>query len=151
MEMRSRQTSLSPLLRSFALIALVFFVTAQTLCFMHCNLGGGICDSAAPSCSGAVPGQTCHAQDGPVSPAVPAPTPACFALKNFLASGDASTLVVPDFCILYLLAPYALALDLTPSELEAPASGRAKHLDWIFTPEVSLGPAVYSLPPPVVG
>ena len=48
--MRSRQTILSPLLRSLAAFALVVFVVAQALCFVHCHYGGGRGDNAQPSC-----------------------------------------------------------------------------------------------------
>lgn len=148
--MRSRQTILSPLLRSFAVLALVVFVAAQTQCFIHCNFGGGHGDSAPPSCHGAAPAQACHGQGESSSPPVPSPTATCFTLKNLLTSGGALTLVVPDFFVLYLLTPLALALDVTATEPEAAFARQANHRDWVLTPEVSLGPAFRSLAPPFV-
>ena len=144
-----RQTILSPLLRSVGALALVVYVAAQTLCFIHCNFGGGHGDSAPLSCHGAgAAAQACHDEGDASSPPVPSPTMTCFTLKNTLVSGDATTLVVPHFSVLYLLTPCALALEATAPKPEAIFSRQANHSDWVLTPEVSLGPAFRSLAPP---
>jgi len=148
--MRSRQTILSPLLRSFAALALVIFVAAQTLCFIHCNFGGGHGDSAQPSCHGAASASAGPDEGDSSAPSVPSPTGACLTLKTLLAGGDAPTLVAPQPHTLYLLVPFALALEVTATEPEALFSRQANHSDWVFRPEVSLGPAFRSLAPPFV-
>lgn len=143
-----RQTTLSPLLRSVGALALVVYVVAQTLCFLHCNFRGGHGDLASTSCHGAGATQACHEEGDSSSPPVPTQTTTCFTLKNTLVSGDSSTLVVPHFSVLYLLTPCALALEATATKPESVFSRQANHSDWVFTPEVSLGPAFRSLAPP---
>ena len=143
------QTILSPLLRPVGALALVVYVAAQTLCFIHCNFGGGDGDLASLSCHGAAATKPCH-DEGESSPPDPTPTTTCFTLKNALTTGDAPTIVVPEFFVLYLLTPSALALDATAIGQDASFSRQANHRDWVLTPEVSLGPAFRSLAPPFV-
>ena len=144
-----RQTAWSPLLRSFAAVALVAFLAAQTLCFIHCNLGGARGEPALPSCHVAASPGACH-DKGDSSPQGPTTT-TCFTLQNLVTSGDAPTLVVPEFSVLCLPALPTPALDVSSTELVASFSRQANHGDWVFTPEVSLGPAFRSLAPPFVG
>ena len=143
--MRSRPTTLSPLFRSLAALALMVFAAAQALCFVHCNFGGGHGDKAQPSCHGSP--QTTASHDGP-TPSTPSPTTTCSTLKTMLAGGDAPTVIAPQFHTLYLLAPIALALDATETQLDASFSRQAWRGDWVFTPLVCLGPAFRSLAPP---
>lgn len=143
-----RQAILSPLLRLVGALALVVYIPAQTLCFIHCNFGGGHGYSAAPSCHSAGATQACHEEDGSSSPPDRSPTTTCVTLMNTLTTDHATTIVVPEFIVLYLLTPGALALDATASEQEASFSRQANHYDWVLTPEVSLGPAFRSLAPP---
>lgn len=142
------QKILSPALRFSAAVALVAFLAAQTLCFIHCNFGSQG-DSGPLSCHGAVPAKVCHKESDPSSP-VPPRTTTCFTLQNLVTSGDAPTLVVPEFSVLYQATPLALALDATATEPDASFSRRVNHRDWVFTPEVSLGPAFRSLAPPFI-
>ena len=143
-----RQTILSRLLRSVGAFALVVYVAAQTLCFLHCNFGGGHGDLTPPSCHGAGATQACHDEGDSSSPPVPSQTTTCSTLMNISISGDAPTLVVPHFSVLYLLTPCALALEAAESKPEAIFTRQANHFDWVLTPEVSLGPAFRSLAPP---
>ena len=147
-----RQTMLSPLLRSVGALGLVVYIAAQTLCFMHCNFGGGHGDSAPPSCHGAGGTKKCHdaCHDEGNSPSPPdgSPTATCFTLMNMLTVGDAPMVVVPEFFVLYFLTPSALALEATATAQEASFSRQANHRNWVLTPEVSLGPALHSLAPP---
>src|SRR5687767_14861105 len=107
--MRLRQTTLSPWLRSLAAFALLVFIAAQTLCFIHCHFGGGHGNSdAQPSCHGSAKAKATHSEhDAPA----PAPTTTCLTLKTMLAGADAPTVLAPHFHTLYLLAPIALAPD----------------------------------------
>ena len=148
--MRLRQTILSPLLRSVAAAVLVGYVAAQTLCFIHCNFGSGHGDSAPPSCHSVGTTQASHDEGDSSSPPAPTPTTPCFTLKNPLVSGDAPTLVVPQFFVLYLLSSCALALDTTALKSESIFCRQANHRDWVLTPVVWLGPAFRSLAPPFV-
>jgi hypothetical protein len=146
--MNLRRTTLSPLLRSLAALALTVFVVAQTMCFIHCHFGGGHGNSdAQPSCHGSA--QTTGGQDD-ATPSAPSPTATCSTLKTMLAGGDAPTLVAPQLHTLYLLAPMTLALDATEVQPKAPFSRQAWTGDWVFTPLVCLGPAFRSLAPPLL-
>ena len=68
-----------------------------------------------------------------------------------LAAADAPTLVAPQLHTLYLLPSMALALNATEVQPKAPFSRQAWTRDWVFTPEVCLGPAFRSLAPPFIG
>ncbi len=143
--MRLGQTILSPWLRSLAAFALVVFIAAQTMCFIHCHFGGGHGNSdAQPSCHGP---QAKAAHDDQDSPA-PAPTTTCSTLKNMLTGSDAPTLSSPQLHTLYLLAPAWLVLDATETQPQAAFFRQARSRDWLLTPEVCLGPALRSLAPP---
>jgi hypothetical protein len=50
-----------------------------------------------------------------------------------------------------LLAPLSLALDATEGQPEAAFFRQSGTHDWVFTPEVCLGPAFRSLAPPFLG
>ena len=144
--MGPRQT-MSPLLRSVGAFALVVYAAAQTLCFLHCNFGGGHCDLASASCHEASATQACHDERDSSSP-LSSKTATCSTLMNSSTSGDAPTFVVPHFSVFYLLTPYALTLEATAPKPEAIFSRQAIHSDWVLTPEVCLGPAFRSLAPP---
>jgi hypothetical protein len=69
-----------------------------------------------------------------------------------LAGGDAPALTAFQAHTLYLLAPVALALDATAGAAESRLSRQAwTPREWVFTPEVCLGPAFRSLAPPFLG
>ncbi len=149
--MRLRQTTLRPLLRSIAALALVVFVVAQAMCFVHCNFGSGHGDKAQPSCHGSPQHATSHDGDDDSAPSAPSPTAACSTLKTMLAGGDAPALTAFQAHTLYLLSPVVLALDATEVQPKASLSRQVRTRDWVFTPEVCLGPAFRSLAPPSLG
>ncbi|MSU35157.1 MAG: hypothetical protein EXS36_08585 [Pedosphaera sp.] len=151
-----RQKTLSPLLRSLAALALGVFVVAQSLCFLHCNSFDGSGDKARPSCHGSPKSpvaQNCHGHDGHDRPTPSAPSTSlmCPTLKTLLAGSDTPPLVAPPLHTLYLLVLISLAMDSPESQREASFSCQAHTRDWVFTPEVCLGPAFRSLAPPFVG
>jgi hypothetical protein len=148
--MRLRKTTLSPLFRSVAALALVVFVVAQAMCFVHCNFGGGHGDKAQPSCHGSPQTTASHNGHDDSTPSAPSPTATCSTLKTMLAGGDAPTLVAPQLHTLYLLAPISLALNATEIQPDAPFSRQARTRDWVFTPEVCTGPANRSHAPPLL-
>jgi len=147
--MRSRPTTFSPLLRSFAAGALLVWVAAQVLCFAHCHFGAsapmmenysaGLVAAPKP----VMGGSCCPKPHAPSEGAV------CVTLKSALVGSTATTLVQPDFQLLYTLAP--LTLDVTALEPTASFFRQAKTRDWVFMPAVCLGPAFRSLAPPFVG
>ena len=149
--MRSRQTNFSPLLRSFAAGALLVWVAAQVLCFAPCNFGVGHGDSEETSCHGSAPTPAHHDDSDSSSPAhhESSSSTACSTLKSALVGRSATALVQPDFHLLYTLAP--LTLDARAVEPTASCFRQAKARDWVFRPEVCLGPAFRSLAPPFLG
>ena len=149
--MRSRQTILSPLLRSLAAFALVVFVVAQALCFVHCNFGGGHGDKAQPSCHGSPQHAASHDGDDDSAPSTPTPTTACSTLKTMLAGGDSSVVTAFQAHTLYLLPSIVSVLDAPETRPQAAFGRQARTREWIFTPEVCLGPAFRSLAPPFIG
>ncbi len=148
--MRLRQTTLSPLYRSWAVLGLLVFVVAQAMCLVHCHFGGGHGDEAQPSCHSSPRATTSHdcRDDQDQAPSPPTATATCSTLKTMLAGGDALTLVAPQLHTLYPLAPISLALDAAEAQPKAGFSRQAHLCDWVFTPVVCLGPAFRSLAPP---
>lgn len=136
------------MVRCVALLLLVVFVAAQAACFVHCHFGGGHGDAAKPSCHGA---SMAKAHDGhnPAAPTVPASSIPCATLKSLLAGGDAYTLVLPVLQPIDFVPLSFDALNASEHESNLAHSRQAKTRDWVFTPEVCLGPAFRSLAPPV--
>lgn len=149
--MSLRRTTLSPLIRFVAVLLLTVFVAAQTVCFIHCSLGAGRGHAnvgARPSCHDPAPVKS-H-ENGHNTPAR-APTPTCSTFKTMLAEGYTPTLVPPQFHTLYPFPSMELVLETTEVQPQALSSRRAWPPNWVFTPEVCLGPALRSLAPPFVG
>ena len=148
--MRWRQTTLSPLLRCLAVLTLGAFVAAQAACFVHCHFGGGHGDAAKPSCHGGSSAKASHDKPHPPAPSDPAPSASCNTLKVLMAGSGAYTLAAPVLQPVAFLAPPSLALSVPEVELDAAFLRQAYLRDWVFTPEVCLGPAFRSHAPPVV-
>lgn len=146
-EMRLRQTILRPLLRLLGAVAVVVYLAAQTLCFLHCNIRGGG-ESALASCHGAQTTQACHAADDSSSTDSSSKTTTCVTLKNSLFTGDTSSLTVPQLSVLYWFDAPALLVEASGLKSQGISFRQANHSNWVFTPEMSLGPAFRSLAPP---
>ena len=147
--MRLRSTTYRPLLRLLAALMLVLFVAAQAACFVHCHFGGEHGDSAKPSCHGGTSAKASHDKPHSPAPSDPAPSASCNTLKVLMAGGGAYTLAAPVLQPVAFLAPPSLALSVPEVELDAAFLRQAKTRDWVFTPEVCLGPAFRSLAPPI--
>lgn len=136
---------LSPVIRSVAGLALGFFVIAQTLCFVHCEFQGSNERANVPSCHSGGTGKPCH--DG--SSSAPESGAVCPTLKVFLASQVVEQTPAPELIRLGELLATDLNEHLIARET-APLLGHQAHFaNWVFTPEVCLGPAFRSLAPPV--
>ena len=143
-------SAIKPLLRSLAASALLVWVAAQVVCTAHCNFGFGHGDSEQASCHGSAPSQAHHDDGNSPSPAHKgsSTSAACLTLKSALFDGKVCELVKPEFQLLYTLAWFAPAVEATQIELVAHFFRQARPRDWVFTPEVCLGPAFRSLAPP---
>jgi len=150
-EMRLRSTTFRPLLRSLAALTLVLFVAAQSACFVHCHFGGSHGDTTKRSCHGGPSAKASHHHEHPSpAPADPAAAVSCDTLKLLVVGGGAYTLAAPVLQPVDFLALSSLALSAPEAKLDAAFRRQAKTRDWVFTPEVCLGPAFRSLAPPVV-
>jgi len=146
--MRLRETTLNPLFRSVAAATLCVWLAAQVLCMAHCDFGVCHGDQEHPSCHGPEPAQSHHDNGDSPAPAHDdsSTTTTCLTLKSALVSGAGPTVVPSELHVLYTLAP--LVLDVTRAETASLHSRQAKSRDWVFTPEVCLGPALRSHAPP---
>jgi hypothetical protein len=150
-QMCSRQTTLralSPFLRCFAVGTLLVWLAAQTLCTAHCSLGVGRGQGAHASCHGPAAPQPDKGSPGP-APEGSSTTAACVTLKTVALSGGVVAWLVPGAHVLYTLAPVAQELVAAP-EPDMAFPRQAWRRDWVFTPEVSLGPAFRSHAPPSI-
>ena len=148
--MRSRQTTLRPLSRCFAAVTLLLWIGAQVLCQAHCAPGACHDESGETGYHEATTSHSHHGDEQSPAHQDSSADASCETLKSALSGNASSPLVTPEFSILYTLAPTALALDLTAIEPGAFFSREARTRDWVFTPEVFLGPAFHSLAPPVL-
>lgn len=146
--MRFRQTTLRPLLRWFAAVTLLAWIGALALCQTHC-LSGGCCDEPGEAGSHAQNSPKSHHEDSDAPNHHDTADASCATLKSALCSNTASLLIIPEFSSLYSLAPIMLPLDATAIELTGAFSRQTDRRDWVFTPEVCLGPAFRSLAPPL--
>src|SRR5437867_4290485 len=141
-DMRLRQAKLSPMLRSFAGLAILVWLAAQALCLAHCNFGVCQGDAEHASCHDSAQPQPHHEGDPPAPAHDGSSTTAtCLTLKSALVSGSGPALVSPQLDVLYTLTPLALILDVNVSKPGTSSRRQAQLRDWVFTPEVCLDPA----------
>ena len=148
--MRSRHSALSPLLRSIAAVVLSLWVAALTLCGAHCSLGTNHCGSEQGSCHDSVQADS-HHEDGDSSDSSEHDTKAsasCLILKSVLPHSEVVSFVQPDLNLLSALASITFAFDVSSIKCASLFLRQARLGEWVFTPEVCLGPAFRSLAPP---
>lgn len=142
--MRLRRFQFARLLRVVAALMLVVFFAAETLCFFHCKFEAGNGARPTPACHVAA-GESCHANGAASTAGEPAGAAPCPALKNMVAGSAPLSIGHPELAVLYVQAPFA---PLVFSRSDMLMFRPAKPSDWVFTPEVYLGPAFRSLAPP---
>ena len=142
-----RHTSISPSMRVIAAVVLVCWSVALAICWHHCATGA--CSKQASS--GEQP--SCHGHSASEDQGTPSSSDsaenACFAKKPFASHLDVAHADSPLLHLAYisalLVVDYELQNSTTTVEFR-PATPR----DWVFTPEVCLGPAFRSLAPPAL-
>ena len=146
--MRYRRKGLCPVLRSLAALTLLMWLSALALCKTHCIFGHP--DSAA--CDSHSAQDSHHEDDDPSTPAESdsSTSDTCLTLANALISSDSLTLPKSASLPLCTVVPMVPAFEMTMIGRAEPAVGRHKRPDWVFTPEVSLGPAHRSHAPPLL-
>lgn len=132
-----------------AAVVLVCWSVALAICWHHCATGA--CSGNSKVAAKAQP--SCHSVPDNSDPGKSNPNDAgsaCFAKKPFSGEKLIVNAAAPSLHLGYLSA----ALNLVAFEL--PRASQSFHLrqatprDWVFTPEVSLGPAFHSLAPPAL-
>lgn len=151
--MRFGQRQMSRVFRLMAAIALVGWLGATTFCTLA-GSGFLIAQSVGSTKVACAEAGKCakHCdKESPSSPSKPACPPGnniCSVIKTALLGGPAAELIPPTVSVLYTLPLVALALG---SQLDQPTTSvfrQARLRDWVFTPEVYLGPAFRSHAPP---
>jgi hypothetical protein len=144
--MVARRTTLTPLLRSLAMATLLCWLGAFVLCATECSDGdsdhqaGQMEMAASHSANGSMPDSDNHSKHD---------DSACQTLKTFAPTSSQLALAKPDFgfCILSFASP---PQTVTIALIETSISRQPPDDELVFTPEVSLGAAFYSLAPPVL-
>jgi hypothetical protein len=146
--MRSRQRKLRPVFRWLTAVTLFVWLGAQALCQTQCLFEDCHGESNNGHHASEI-GAGHHADEHDPQPGDPQDNTeaACLTLKSALTSGGALTFVAPQFPVLYTLAPLAV-LDAADLRLAANTSPESRGHEWVFTPEVCLGPAYRSHAPP---
>lgn len=134
--------------RSLAAGTLVFWITAQILCAVHCNLGGGHdtkSASARPSCHG---GQNAPSKDRADSKnEAPGTSSACLTLKTALPAVDLLSISAPQQ-LAYVLDLFVQGAELL-FDLDKRAEFRQhRRPDMTLALEVSIGLTHRPLGPP---
>lgn len=135
-------TNIKPAMRILAVVVLVCWSVALAVCWHHCTTGA----CSKPSTAAKSP--PCHAQhDEDKSSGSSSGQNGCFAKQLYASQLDLASVSAPTQHL-----AYEAAITVVPIEVATPANvvvpSRAKRLDCVFTPEVSLGPAFHSLAPP---
>ena len=148
--MNSRPKVLAPWLRWAAAVTLLCWIAAASLCTAHCAGFCGHGDAGQPSCHAAAASHHDDDGDHPSDPAHhdSSPTALCLALKAALPNLDTGAHFPPNSALLHLFAPPTFAVDATSPDRIENDLRQARAREWVFTPEVCLGPACRSLAPP---
>ena len=144
--MASRRTSLNPLLRLLAAATLLCWLGALALCSTECFEGDTDHHAGQKEIASS------HSDDHP--------TPdsenhsghddsVCGSLKTLVPTAHNNVLPKPDFGFCFLRF-VSLPQALTVAENETLVSRQQPDREFVFTPEVCLGPAFRSLAPPVL-
>jgi len=73
----------------------------------------------------------------------------CFTKKPLAVEQDIASGSQPSFNLAYIIASLVVAFE-TPNLADAIVTRQTHPRNWVFTPEVSLGPAFRSLAPPTL-
>ena len=151
----SRQHSLKPVLRICAALLLLVWLGATGFCSTERLFGHAESGDEHDS------DQTAHHQQDATSAPVDSDHShdsdkhdgdghsCCTSLKAIPQFVKSALLTKPDFGKPLSLSFHWLAQALTPVQQQAPSPRQARPREWVFTPEVCLGPAFRSHAPPL--
>ena len=144
--MSFRQRKVSAPIRLVAAATMLVWVGAITLCQIQCCSG----DERRSASDHADAAACCHHnQERSNAPGDQEGCTFCLSLKSLLHNACGLSISKPPLQPLYELAFAPAPVRDTATSLIAEHFRQAKPRDWVFTPEVCLGPAFHSLAPPV--
>jgi hypothetical protein len=108
----------------------------------------GHADSGQASCHGVAVDPSHQANNDHSSDHNSIPTSTCLTFKSAVVNGNTSIHAYLSFSLIYLLGPLSNAVDVTANESSGSVLCQVEARDWVFAPEVCLGPAFRSLAPP---
>lgn len=139
--MRLARTTLSPVLRLFAALTLVAWMTAASFCLVECV--GSHSETAGVQPAADVTGQS-HDSDKRDHH----DQSFCASLRSIALMSPERVLARTDFGLTFALNFVSTAPSIAFAQPEAAAPRQPPDCHRVFTPEVSLGPAFRSLAPP---
>ena len=141
-------TKISPAMRVIASVVLVCWSAALVTCWHFCATRG--CDRTAKSSAAMSCQAHCAKKAGDQSQTSESPcgNSVCFTKQPLAAEKDFASGLQPSFSLAFIIGSLVVAFE-TPGPAEVVIARRAPPRDWVFTPEVSLGPALRNLAPPV--
>jgi len=141
--MKKSSTKLSPFLRFVAAGMLLVWVAAVTACSTECLGEDSHSDSAQM-------GQTANNQSHDSNKPDSHDDSLCVSLHSTCPTTPSLSFAKPDFGLAFTLDFISTAQLVTLAQSEASVSRQPTDDELVFTPEVSLGAAFYSLAPPVL-
>jgi len=145
---RSRKTNLTPAARFCAAMSLAGWLAALVFCSADCLIGDCQCQPGHDEQATFSHHDNDHTpdsdgQDGHHDSF-------CDSLKSVVHTTGRSVLSKSDFGVAFTLSFVAHSQALTIAEIEVPVSRQPPDRNWVFRPEVSLGPAFRAHAPPVL-
>jgi hypothetical protein len=143
--MNLHKSSFHPMLRAVAAATLGAWLVSQIVCFVHCTYDGKS-STAQPSCHASA-NKPCHsAGNTPTKPSSSSGM-SCVSFAKILLSQSEAIVSPPELHVIYFIASM-LSNEPNPIPAELAIPREHRPLKWALTPEMSLGPAFYSLAPP---
>jgi hypothetical protein len=143
-----RKLKLTLATRAWAMVTLIVWLGAWAFCSADCLMGDSRCQPEHHHDEQAATSHHDHDQT-PDSDKHDCPdSSVCSSLKTFVPSAGNSFIFKHDFSLAYILGAAPLFQALVIPQFEIPIFRQAWRRDWVFTPEVYLGPAFRSHAPP---
>lgn len=140
---------LTPAIRICAAMSLVIWLAAWGFCSAECLIGDSPCQPSHHE-EQAADSHHDHGQTPASDPHDGCKGSFCDSLKTLAQTTDSIAIAKPQFGLAYTLSITSLSPALIISEPEEPVFRQAWRRDWVFTPEVYLGPALRSHAPPLL-
>ena len=141
--MTSSRTKSSPLLRSLAAMMLLVWVAAVTACSTKC-----LCADSDSEHTELAPMADSHSHDSDQD--CNHDDSFCASLHSLTPISAAAVLAKPDFGLAFTLDFFSPAQLVAVAQPETSVSRQPRQREWVFTPDLCLGPAFRSLAPPVL-